>query len=526
MPPQPPADPVPAIGYIRVSWLQEEQISPDIQRAAIADWARRKGRRIVRWIEDLDVSGRTFHRKIMEGIEAVEAGEAKEIAVWKFSRFGRNRAGCAVNLGRINRVGGDLISATEEVDARTAVGKLTRGMLMELAAFESDRAGEQWAETHANRRARGLPPHGRPRFGYVRRGRVRDPLQPNRTIRDTADGEERYEVDPVTGPVLADAYRRYLAGEGARKITLWLNEGGWLGPRGRTWSVVQLLRVLDSGFGAGLLRTHDPDCGCGKQPKDCRNVLYLPGAHEPVITPQEWDAYRNHRAHSARMPPRARVSPYPLTGRIWCGHCGKAMTIAMHHGTPGHRYICNGYLRHGVCAARSVLRSAVEDAVIQSLTSWADTIEAAPEATSLRPAEAAPDPAPLKAEIERLNRALDRLTRQLALELVPEDSYRRTRDELLADRAAAEERLAVASEPSTPQPRDWVPVMRALAEEWPTLPVDARREMVAKVVESVQVFRTDQSTAWVEITPVWGGEVHKAKLVRRRRGATVTVATR
>src|SRR5690606_40458984 len=62
--------------------------------------------------------------------------------------------------------GGELVSATEEVDAKTAVGRFTRGMLLEIAAFESDRAGEQWKETHELRRNLGLPATGGKRFGY------------------------------------------------------------------------------------------------------------------------------------------------------------------------------------------------------------------------------------------------------------------------------------------------------------------------------------------------------------------------
>ncbi|MEU5863464.1 hypothetical protein ABZ815_20005 [Nonomuraea sp. NPDC047529] len=91
------------------------------------------------------------------------------------------------------------MSATEEVDASTAVGKLTRGMLMELAAFESDRSGEQWAEAYHNRLARGLPPFGAQYFGYVRRGRQPHPLDPKRTLRNPADGEERYVPDIGSG---------------------------------------------------------------------------------------------------------------------------------------------------------------------------------------------------------------------------------------------------------------------------------------------------------------------------------------
>ncbi|WP_173525330.1 hypothetical protein [Nonomuraea antri] len=40
------------------------------------------------WTEDLDVSGRGFHRTTMEAIARVESGTARAILVWKYSRSG------------------------------------------------------------------------------------------------------------------------------------------------------------------------------------------------------------------------------------------------------------------------------------------------------------------------------------------------------------------------------------------------------------------------------------------------------
>ncbi|MGW4663254.1 recombinase family protein [Streptosporangium sandarakinum] len=505
-----PAEPIDAIGYIRVSLLLEEQISPEIQRSAITDWARRNGRRIVRWIEDLDVSGRTFHRKIMEGIQAIEDGEAKEIAVWKYNRFGRNRTGNAVNLGRLHRVGGELQSATEEVDATTSTGKLTRGVLMELAAFESDRTGEQWAEAHAERHARGLPSHGRPRFGYILRGRIRDPLQKHRTIRAPEDGEERYEIDPDTGPVLAELYRRYIAGSGGPTLAAWLNKAGIRTTRGDTWSHGVLMRMLDAGFGAGYLRVHDPNCSC-PVPGVCKTKILLPGAHPPVITEDEWRDYRRRRRRVASLPPRARVTVYPLTGLVRCGHCGARMTITADGKTPGYWYRCGSYLRGGLCAPRSIQRSKAEAAVLAMLESWAADIEAQPAPPAAQLVEPAVDIGRLEAAVAAADAAIKRLTLQVAKGLIEEEVYREVHAELVAERAQATAQLEQERAPRDREPHEYVPVVEALVEEWPTWPAAERREMLARVVAEVRMFREDRRTAWLEVELVWG-EVRKVTL--------------
>lgn len=496
-------EPIPAIGYIRVSMLMEEQISPEIQRHAIDDWARRRGRRIVSWIEDLDVSGRTFRRRIMDAIEAVEAGQAREIVVWKYSRFGRNRTGQAVNLGRINMVGGELQSATEEVDASTAVGKLTRGMLMELAAFESDRVGEQWAEAWANRIARGLPSHGKPQFGYVLRGRQPDPLQPGRTVRDPTDGEERYEINGVKASVLAEMYRRYtFAGHGFLTLVGWLNT---LGIRDEPWEKNTVIRLLDSGFGAGLIRVHDPNCSCPR-PGRCPNRTYVPGAQSAIITLEQWRAYLRCRAQRSAIPPRSLATVYPLSARIHCGHCKYPMVLTNVKGVRARRYRCSGYVRHQTCSARSVDRLRVEALVLRELGRWADDIDARPRIVE-PPIKPRPDRKPLEQEVDRHNAALDRLTMQLAKGLVPEDTYTRTRDRLLEERQRTSDVLAKLAVPATMERHEYVPVIRSLIAEWDTLDSPGKQALLAEMLDVVEVYRTDRQCAWVIIRSAWGEEV-------------------
>jgi site-specific DNA recombinase len=87
--------------------------------------------------------------------------------VWKFSRFGRNRFGFVVNLDRVERAGGRLVSVTEPADPETSVGRFTHDMLVSLVAMESDRFGELWKEALAWRLAQGLPHTGDPRFGFI-----------------------------------------------------------------------------------------------------------------------------------------------------------------------------------------------------------------------------------------------------------------------------------------------------------------------------------------------------------------------
>ncbi|WP_344218987.1 recombinase family protein [Nonomuraea bangladeshensis] len=497
---------IPAIGYIRVSMMLEEKISPDIQRAAITELARRRGYRIIEWVSDLDVSGRTFQRKIMKVIAAVEDGNAKAILVWKYSRFGRNRTGNQLNLARVEKAGGELISATEEIDARTAVGKLTRGVLFELAAFESDRAGEQWGEAFQNRLARGLPPLGAAQFGYIRRGRAPHPLYPG-TIADPQDGPERYEPDHASGMagVLAEAYDRWIASRNFVVVAEWMKARGARTTRGVLFEPNELRRMMDRGFAAGLICIHHRECPCGK-PQNCRNREYLPGAHEAVITMETWETYRRYRKIAAARPPRARRAVYPFSGLIKCGHCGMSMYVSH---LRRKAYVCGSTKKKEVkCSTRHVTMDAFEEAVQQVLAEWLPDIEtaAAAETAGLTVREVAESESDvLQRELERIDKALERQTELLIAEVIPQSSYEPLRDRLLGERSEVLSRLAeFEDQPEVKALMEYVPVVEGLIQEWDTLPADQLRDILAEVIHRVEVFRTDPTKAWIVVHSVWG----------------------
>lgn len=518
--------PVPAIGYIRVSMMREEAISPETQRASIEDWARRNGRRIVGWAEDLDMTGREFaKRKIGTLIERVKAGEAREIAVWKYSRFGRRRDGVAANLTLLEDAGGQLQSATEDVDARTATGKFQRDILFAVNAFESDRIGETWREVREYRVRNGLPPTGGDRFGYMRLGRIPDPNLPGVTRRDLSDpAGERYVPSPETGPVLAGIYERYLSGDGGRGISAWLNGLGHRTPAGKPWTARTVFRMLDSGFGAGYLRLHMTVCECG-EPGTCKRREWLRGAHEPVIGEDMWQAYLERRALVRDEPPRSRRAVYPVSGITRCGPCSAAM-VAGGSRNGDHAYlVCSRYLQSGSGACPSptaVPVATVVAAVREELSRWAAELDARIELAAQRLVrhEAA------EGAVKRLIRdlaAADRAVSRLLVQRAEDEDGRLDAaawDQAVKDLREKRDRiggaLTAARAAEKASSADPIPVVAGIMEEWDTLPAAALRDALRALVR-VTVWREDEGAprprgkggrylprpSRIEVTPVW-----------------------
>jgi hypothetical protein len=516
------ADWEPWIGYIRISTWKEEKISPELQQAAIEAWALRTHRRIIEWIPDLDDTGRNFKRRIMTAIGMVEQGAARGIAVWKYSRFGRSRDGIALNLKRLEDAGGQLASATEEGDARTATGRLQRGILFEFAAYESDVRGEGWRETHDHRRTvLHLPATGRNRFGYLwTPRRVVDPASPTGWRLQ----EESYKAHPKQGPVMADRYRQYLDEEPFRSLVLDLNAEGWRTARGGPWSEQTLIRYMDSGFCAGLLRVHNPECACsGEKRRNCMNSVFIPGAQEELISADIWQAYEERRAAQRAIPPRARTPVYPLSGMLRCGTCRGSTPAASASIGPagskqsvrGHAYHCGRHTSMGAVGCPGVWARRAD--VEREVTAWlnreaARQVDAAPAAPhEARPSstdrrdQAAARRVTLQAEADRLAQALTTLRVQRAAD--PDDwgpgEYEAARDRIRGQQATVMAELESAATVETlPVRADFQARVVALAAEWDAYDYAQRNRILRRLIRRVVLTRTDAGVT-IDVHPLW-----------------------
>lgn len=459
-----------ALGYIRVSKAREEMISPDLQLAAITDWCARNNTVLIDTITDLDATGRNFARKgVQDLLLRVEAGEADTVVVWKWSRFGRNVRDCLVNIDRLEIAGGRLVAATEDFDD-SPVGRFGRGQFLLMAQFESERIGEQWKEAHARRIRHGLPANGGPRYGY----------------QQIAGG---YEIDPDTGPILAQMYRDYTAGKSAYVIAAGLHDSGIPGPQGAHWNTNTIISILDSGFGAGFVTLHDE---------------YHPGAHKPVITVEEWEAFQRARRRRKSMPRRQITPTHPFAGLVRCRSCGWSMILKRDQYSMILR--C-GKSHRGACPAPAYVSLATLEPVVMGwLAMLADDVAAATKKVRSRES-VVDDPIPrLTRQVVKLEKALGRLTRRYVEGEVSADAYRITADTLTIDLEMARNALQKAQDETTQATLVLPTLSPDLLSDWPTLDVLGQREILASLISEISVRprRLDDGTPRVIIRPTWG----------------------
>ncbi|HEU5032701.1 MAG TPA: recombinase family protein [Spirillospora sp.] len=466
---------VAAVQYVRVSMVgtREEIISPELQLATTGQLADARAWPVVERIEELDATGRSFARAgVRRAIEGVEAGDWQIVLVHRYDRFGRNTRDSLVNIARVEAAGGEVVSATEPFDAKTAIGKYGRTNILAVAELQSDLIGEGWKAVHARRLDHGLPHSGGYRLGYT---------QPDR---------HSYVPDPTWAPIVVELYRRYVAGAGGKQLARWLTAlrapSRYKGHH--RWSDSGVRGFLATGFAAGLLHHSDGS--------------YAEGAHEPILPPGLWDAYLAAKAARATAPPRLRTAVTPLSGLVYCAHCDHRMRAgSTAKDGPGGTFQCV----HLHCPRRpGRLTRYLEAEVLAWLADYDREVTVRAQARSAAVeyrAAARVEQRALAREVARIDRALVRLVTERAE--LPEGVYRTARDELLADReAAAAELDRAGGEAKVAAPRK-VEVHGLLAD-WPRLRTDppAANRVLAALLW-VQVGRDAQNAAVTRVVPRW-----------------------
>jgi len=367
----------------------------------------------------------------------------------------------------VETLGGRIESATEPVDVSTSTGRLARGMLTEFAAFESERIGDSWKETHARRVRNGLPHTGTPRFGY------------------TYTRNDGYQPDPATGPLLRRLYLDYLAGIGFMKLSQATRAHG--GPI----EAASVKRMMDSGFGAGYI-IH-------------RGEL-IQGAHEAVISEAEWKAYKVARKERADRP-RAESAGHTYSGLVRC-ECGALMTGNAYTARSGERkskYNCTAFRSQGG-HTNAIVTDSLDRAVLEFLGEVAHVVN--PKAAA-RKATAKPlgriDARPqINADLSKNAARIDALTMKYLDGDVTKEVHDRMMAKLTEEKQELQDRLdALEVKLQAPPP---TALATDLVAHWDQMPAELRRSILGDLVARIEVS-LEGGGRWnpkeIRVIPLW-----------------------
>lgn len=156
---------LPIIGYIRVS-TDKQDISPDVQRAALIEAAEREGYDLT-LIEELSVSAATVAKrpKMLAILSELRAGTYAGLMVYTLDRLSRSMEDGTRLLADSQRQGWRIICLNLNVDTASIMGGAMYNMALNFAEVERKQIGKRTRdamrqkikEGHHMGRARSLP---------------------------------------------------------------------------------------------------------------------------------------------------------------------------------------------------------------------------------------------------------------------------------------------------------------------------------------------------------------------------------
>lgn len=326
-----------AVAYARYSSAGQRDVSIEQQMADIRAFAAREGYTIVHEFADHARSGFTKTNKraaFQSLLAAADSGTFDTVLVWKVDRFGRNREESAVYKGKLRRFGVKVVYVMEPIPDGAA-GVLLEGMLEATAEWYSVNLSEN-VRRGLNDNAQKCLFNGAHVYGY------------------RCGPDRHYEIIPEEAAVVRRIFNLYLKGNTITQICSILNASGLTTNRDRPFVYSRVWTILNQERYLGFYIFKD---------------LKIPGGMPQIIDIQTWEAARAMSKKLSRHY-ETRTSDFLLTGKAFCGHCGKPMvgdSGTSRHGTTYYYYSCQSKKRRAGCDKASVRKDKLEDAVVNFL---------------------------------------------------------------------------------------------------------------------------------------------------------------
>ncbi|MGV3714339.1 recombinase family protein [Pseudolysinimonas sp.] len=367
--------------------------------------------KISREFIDNDISASKGNRpEFTRMLSLVRAGEIDTIVTWHTDRLYRRLRDLTeiVEVAEKHPVRIVTVRAGE-MDLSTPAGRMSAGMLGQVARYEVEQKGARQVAANVQRAKKGIWQFSNRPYGYER-----------------VAGEVR--VVEAEAKIMREGYERFLAGETLYAIVQSWNARGLLTQTGKPWTVSILSARLSNPAYAGILFYRGEEVG--------------PGNWEAIVPRSTWEAFKttqNRRRKPGNWTNRAK---YLLSGLASCGVCGGLLlsrpdySVSDVAGGPRVTYVCTD--RWCIQRDRRRMDELVEGIVIARLSQ--------PDASRLlRPKI---DTAPLHREADELRQRKDDLAAALAEGLLTLASVRQESNKLSQRLAAIEEQIESAADAS------------------------------------------------------------------------------
>ena len=321
--------------YARYSSDNQREESIEGQIRECKEYAEKNDITILSTYIDRALSAKTdqrpeFQRMIKDGNK-----QLFDVAiVWKLDRFARNRYDSAHYKSVLRKNGIRVVSAKENI-SEGPEGIILESMLEGYAEYYSAELSEKVVRGLTENTLKCKYNGGGMPVGY------------------SIDKDQYFRIDPLTAPVVLEAFQWYDEGRTMKEIADLLNEKGVRTYRNLPMSINSVTRLLQNRKYIGEYRYRD--------------IIHPEGI--PAIVPKDlFERVQERMKKNHRAPARHKAEDsYLLTTKLFCGKCGAFMvgeSGTSHDGQVHHYYKCVTAKRRKGCDKKTVKKEWIENLVV------------------------------------------------------------------------------------------------------------------------------------------------------------------
>ena len=325
--------------YARYSSDHQREESIEGQIRECTAFAEKNGITLLHNYIDRAYSAKTDNRPAFQ--EMIKDSHKKMfdvILVWKLDRFARDRFDSAHYKNLLKKNGVRVVSATEPISDGPdgiVIEALFEGMAEYYSAELAQKINRGMTENALKCKYNG----GTLAVGY----------KINKETR-------LYEVDPLTAPIVTEAFNAYLDGKTMKQIADDFNAKGYRNTIGRKFSIDAISRMLQNRHYKGEYKFKD---------------IVTPGGVPALIPIELFNAVQQRIVKTKKAPSSHKaIDDYLLTTKLYCGHCEAFMVGES--GTSNtnkiYRYYkCATAKKRKGCHKKAVRKEWIEDIVINQI---------------------------------------------------------------------------------------------------------------------------------------------------------------
>ena len=436
--------------------------------------------------EDAGKSGKNTDRPaFLRMMKKIRAGEISHVVVYKIDRISRNLVDFSLMYDEFKKYRVTFISLNEQFDTSSAIGEAVLKIILVFAELERKLTSERVTDVMIGRAVSGKWNGARMPYGWK--------WNPEK---------EFPEHDPVEAPNARKLYEIYEKTRSTAKVRDYCYDNGIQTKRGGKWNTTTICNYLRNPMNKGDYRYNYRNSARG-QKKPEGEVVYLPGVFPPLVDPDLWDRVNailddNSIKSTTSDNPHIKKHVHVFAGGILrCADCGAGFQISRLdkvrlNGFQPSLYVCTSRRTYRACDApgasdvtigpfvfnyiANIVRATKSRAKISGPDDLERILLSGPEFEDIKyinrddldiivqairgsakggatfvpsppgSEKDAPEIEGLRAEADKLSRALDRLKKAFLFDDsgIPESEYLSTRSDLQEHLTAVNNKIADA----------------------------------------------------------------------------------